>query len=121
MFERNQRKFIRVTYQCSLTLWEKGGFSTIMANTVNIGVGGILVNLDRGLMVGAKVDIKMDFPNKTVLECCGRVQRCKEYTEQEDISKNFFSVAIVFEDLNESQKLLIKTQVDKFLSQQNIF
>lgn len=91
-----------------------------MAKTVNISAGGLLVNLDRGLMVGAKVDVKLDFSNSVALECCGQVARCKEYREEKDNAKVFYTVAVTFDDLNESQKALLKNQVDNILSQQNI-
>ena len=120
MFEKNQRRYVRATYQCFLTIWERGGFSTIMTKTVNISAGGFLVNLDRGIMVGSKVDVRLDLPGNISLECSGRAQRCKEYTDKENSSNVFYAVAVSLDDLNEAQKLLIQNQVNKILSQQNI-
>ncbi len=113
------RKFPRVTCKCSITLWEKNGFNTILTNTVNIGAGGILVNIDHGLMVGAKVDIRMEFVDNILFECSGRILRCRQFVNTPNDLKANFSVGITFKDLNEDQKKFIKELVEKISIQQN--
>jgi hypothetical protein len=117
----NNRKAPRITYPCSLTIWEYGGYNNIIGNTVNIGSGGLLVNMDQAIMIGAKVDVKIGFEEHKFFECSGRILRCRKYSQSLDYEKDFFSVAIVFDNLNESQQQTLKGMVETLLKQQNSF
>lgn len=116
MFDQDHRKFSRFSAKCSLTLWQGGGYGTIMTNTVNIGEGGILVNLDYGLMIGAKVEIRMNLSNGMSFESNGHISRCTQFRKSADNAHEFFAVAIEFEGLNEQQKTTIKTIIKDFLN-----
>jgi len=64
MFDENRRKYPRVNYPCQLTIWlTDGSNETIMANTTNIGIGGLCVHLHQEIVVGTKLDIQLTFAN----------------------------------------------------------
>jgi hypothetical protein len=111
---QNKRKFPRAQYPCSLTLWQGSSFGTISSNTANIGAGGMLIHLDQGLMIGAKVEIEINFEKNKTFQCTGLVLRCQQNREFED-QKSQFSVAIVFEGLEESKVAYLKEIVEQLL------
>ena len=114
--DQNKRKFPRVQYPCSLTIWQKKGFDTIMANTLNLGAGGLLVQLDQSLMIGAKVEIKIDFSKEESLHCMGLVLRCQENREDRQGDNFKYNTAIIFEGLDEEKVAHLKRVVDKILT-----
>ncbi len=64
MFDSNRRKYPRANYPCQLTMWLANGTNeTILANTSNIGLGGLCVHLNQGIDLGTKVDIQLNFTN----------------------------------------------------------
>ncbi len=111
MFDANKRRFPRANYPCSLTIWQEGGLDTLLANTANIGAGGLSVHLDQRLEIGLKVDIRVDFSKTETFQCCGRVLRCQE--NQPSGSPKFYAVAIVFEGLDEEKVFYLKKQVER--------
>jgi hypothetical protein len=115
MADQHNRKFPRANYPCFLTLWQGNDFGTIMANTANIGAGGLLVYLSQGLMVGAKVEIKIDFTQDESLRCSGLVLRCQKNKEGDEETKSPYSVAIVFEGLDEGKAVFLKEIIEKLL------
>ncbi len=119
MEQTNNRKGPRITYPCSLTIWEAGGYNNIIGYTVNIGSGGLLVNMDQGIMIGAKVDVKVGFEEHRFFECSGSVLRCRKYSKSLDNEKDFFSVAITFENLNDKQQAVLNEMIEKLLKQQS--
>ena len=55
----NKRKFARVNYPCSITVWRDEGYTdVIMANTANISAGGICVYLNQILPIEIKIEDK---------------------------------------------------------------
>lgn len=117
--DENKRKTARISYACYITIWEPGGYNTFVANAVNIGGGGVLVTMDQGIMIGAKVDLKIEFSEVSSFECIGRVLRCKKYGKSQDSDKDFFTVAIVFENLNQEQEKFIKNMIEEILKLEN--
>ena len=115
MSEHQSRKFPRANYPCSLTLWQGHNFGTIMANTANIGAGGLLVHLSEGLMIGAKIEIKIDFEKQESFRCVGLVLRCQKNREDPDEYRSPYSVAIVFDGLEESKQVFLQELVNKLL------
>jgi hypothetical protein len=116
--DQNKRKFPRATYPCSLTLWRGGDFETIMATTSNIGAGGLLIHMDHSFMIGAKVEIKIDFSNEE-FHCNGLVLRCQPNRENVDEQSGMYSVAIVFEGLDEQKAAYLRNLVDKLFERES--
>ena len=111
MTDFNKRKFPRAYYPCYLTLWLENKFDTIFTRTVNISAGGVLVSLDQGLQVGVKTDVRIEFAENISFDCCGRILRCME----EEGKKIKYSVAVVFEGLDEDKVSRLKEHIDRLL------
>ena len=111
----NKRKFPRARYQCSLTILKGNLFNTITVNTANLGAGGFLVHLDQGMMIGAKVEIKINFSETQFFECNGLVVRCHENRIDPEENTGPFSVAIAFEGLDEKKVSYLKETIEKLL------
>jgi len=118
MAELNKREFPRANYPCSLTLWQGNSFATIMTKTANIGAGGLLVYLNQSLMIGAKVEVRIEFSKEESLECNGIVIRCHENFKDSENSNGSYSVAIIFEGLEESKVVYLKEVVEKILTRE---
>jgi hypothetical protein len=112
----NKRKFPRAKYPCALTIWQGKSFETIMTKTINVGAGGLLIELDQGMMIGAKAEIKIDFSNEESFRCTGLVLRCQQNRDNEDKTRETYSIAIVFEGLDERKVSYLKGLVDKLLT-----
>lgn len=120
MLNVNKRRFPRVNYPCFLTIWQKNGRDTLLAHTVNIGVGGLLVYLDQPLGIGLKVDIKVNFPHVESFHCGGKILRCQQQQQQQTPGlQRIYNVAIVFEGLDEEKVSFLKKQVEKLLILEN--
>lgn len=120
MPDQSNRKFPRANYPCSLTLWLGNDFGTIMANTANIGAGGLLVHLSQSLMIGAKVEIKIDFANDESFRCTGLVLRCQKNKEEDEEYRSPYSVAIVFDGLDENKLRTLQSIVEKLLTSEGL-
>lgn len=90
-----------------------------MTNTANIGAGGLLIFLNQSFMIGAKVEIRIEFSEKESFHCNGLVLRCQQVKEDPDEQKGEFSVAIVFEGLDEPKVAYLKNLVDKLLDNES--
>ena len=97
MFDSNRRKYPRADYPCQLTMWLGNGHNeTILANTTNIGAGGLCVHLNQEIDVGTKVDVQLNLKNSTTpFKCSGMVVRCFKEKDR------FFNIGIQFDPLNE--------------------
>jgi hypothetical protein len=118
MSNENKRKFPRADYPCYLTLWQGNGYETIMAQTSNIGAGGILLHLNRSFMIGSKIEVKIDFTDQITFQCSGLVLRCQQNREDSDERKGLYSVAIIFEGLDEAKTAHLKELVDNLINSQ---
>jgi len=97
MFDSNRRKYPRANYPCQLTVWlVDGSNETILANTSNIGTGGLSVHLNQGITVGTRVDIQLNFTApSTPFKCKGTVVRSHKENEK------FYNIGIQFDPLDE--------------------
>ena len=77
MTKDSKRKFPRVNYPCSITVWRQDGSSeVVMANTANISCGGICVFFNEALALETILDIRIDnFFEGNPLKCRGKVVR----------------------------------------------
>jgi hypothetical protein len=98
-----------------LTLWQNGSFETIMTHTSNLGAGGVLIFIDRSFMIGAKVEVRIDFSTDQVFECNGMVLRCQHNREDFGEQKGIYSVAIAFEGLDEPKVVYLKELIEKLI------
>jgi len=114
MFDANKRKYPRANYPCQLTMWlANGSDETILANTSNIGQGGVCVHLNQGVDVGTKVDVQLNFAeSSTPLRCKGVVVRSLRENEK------FYNVGIQFEPLDELKSAFLNAQVNELIAQE---
>ena len=112
MGDVNRRKYHRANYPCQLTMWMSDGSNeTILANTSNVGIGGLCVHLNQGIAVGTKADIILSFSTPpTPFSCQGVVVRSRKESEQ------FYNIGIKFADLSDSKKAFLDAKVLELLS-----
>ena len=91
----------------------ENNFGTILANTANIGAGGLLVHLNQKLAIEVKVEVRIEFSKAEIFQCFGRVLRCHE--DQSSGEKTFYAIAIAFEGLDEAKIAYLKGRIDKLL------
>ncbi len=77
------------------------------------------MQLDQSLMIGAKVEIRIDFSRNDSFECNGIVLRCQERPQNPDDPRRSYSVALAFEGLEEFKVAYLKGLVDRLLTQEN--
>jgi len=111
MFDSNKRKYPRANYPCQLTIWLANGLNeTMLANTANVGLGGLCVHLNQAVDIGIKVDIQLNFTNTTTpFRCSGKVVRC----EQEN--PEFYNIGIQFEPLSELKHAFLDGKISEIL------
>ena len=111
MFGANRRKYPRANYPCHLTLWLADGRNeTMLANTSNLGLGGLCVCLNQGLSVGTKLDIQLQFTDTTTpFRCRGVVVRCVQESER------FYNIGIQFEPLSELKHDFLDRKISEII------
>ena len=112
MFDSNRRKFPRANYPCQLTIWlTNGSNETILANTSNIGLGGLCVHLNRALFdVGTKVDIQINFSGTTTpFKCHGTVVRSMRESDK------YYNTGIEFEPLSELKYSFLDGKISEII------
>ena len=115
MTDSDRRKFPRANYPCQLTMWlVDGSNETILANTSNIGVGGICVHLNQGIAVGTKVDVTLSFRlSRIPFKSSGVVVRSRKESEK------FYNIGIKFENLSNSNQAFLEKKVSEFIDLEN--
>ncbi len=111
MFDSNRRKYPRANYPCQITLWLMDGSNeTILANTSNIGAGGLCVHLNLSIELGTRADIQLQF-NKpsTPFKCSGVVVRSRPESDK------YFNIGIQFEPLTELKLAFIEGKVSELI------
>lgn len=111
MFDSNRRKYPRANYPCFLTIWHDDGFTdTTLANTCNIGVGGLAVKLDHDLPAHSKVGMQINFTVPTTLfKCAGIVLRSNKEAER------IYHIAIQFDPMDEVKHAFLEAKVAELL------
>lgn len=109
------RKFLRVNYPCSITVWRQDGASdVVMANTANISAGGICVYLNEALIVGVLLEIKIDnFFEGRALKCQGRVVRCQPDKTHKSGHQKYFEIGIEFLEMETDQCVYLAGFVER--------
>ena len=112
MFDENRRKYPRVNYPCQLTIWLVNGQNeTILANTANVGMGGLCVYLNQAVDIGTKVDIQLSFVNCTTpFRCSGQVVRSIQESER------FYNTGIQFEPLSELKQSFLSGKIAEIIA-----
>jgi hypothetical protein len=82
----------------------------MLANTSNVGLGGLCVHLNHDVEVGAKVDIQLNFPNTTTpFKCRGVVVRSRQDSER------FYNIGIQFEPLSELKHAFLDGKISEII------
>lgn len=112
-----KRKYPRVNYPCSITVWREDGSSeVVIANTANISGGGICVFFNEALAVETRLEIKIDnFFEGNPFKCRGKVIRCKADAANSTGRQKFFELGIEFFDMDEAQRKYLLGFVDRLL------
>jgi hypothetical protein len=93
-----------------LTIWlAQGHNETILANTSNIGIGGLYVLLNQEIEEGTKVDIQLNFTDTAPFRCQGVVLRSRRENEK------IYNISIQFEPLNETKLAFIEKKISEIL------
>jgi len=111
MFDTNRRKYPRANYPCQLTVWlADGSNETILANTSDIGLGGLCVHLNQWVDVGTKVDMQLQFTNTTTpFRCRGVVVRSRQESER------FYNIGIQFEPLSAFKHAFLDERISEII------
>ncbi len=111
LFNQNRRRFPRIKYGCQLTVWRTDGSSDVfLCSTLNIGVGGVCVILNKALLVGSVVDMRIDFTNPSIpFKCRGIIVRCMIETHAR------VEVGIEFEGLDEVKKSFLEGKISELI------
>ena len=110
MFDSNRRKYPRANYPCHLTLWLiDGNNETILANTSNIGVGGLAVNLNKGIDPGTRADVQLYFTPTTPFKCSGVIVRSIRESDK------YFNIGIQFDPLTELKHAFLEGKVSELI------
>lgn len=112
-----KRKFPRVNYPCSITVWREDGSSeVVMANTANISGGGVCVFFNESLALETRLEIKIDnFFEGNPFKCRGKVVRCKVDDSSAATRQKFFEIGIEFFDMDDAQRQYLLGFVDRLL------
>jgi hypothetical protein len=92
-------------------MWMANGSNeTILANTSNIGIGGLCVHLNQGVDLGTKVDVQLSFTHSsTPLKCHGLVVRSIKENEK------FYNIGIQFEPLSELKAAFLDGKIAELI------
>lgn len=117
MTKDSKRKFPRVNYPCSITVWRQDGSSeVVMANTANISGGGICVFFNEALALETLLDIRIDnFFEGNPLKCRGKVVRCKADTSTVSSRQKFYEVGIEFLEMDDNQRQYLLGFVERLM------
>ena len=113
-----KRKFPRVNYPCSITVWRQDGTSdVVMANTANISVGGICVYLSEALMLESLLEIKIEnFFEGSPLRCKGKVLRCQPDRANKSGYQKYFEIGIEFIEMKQDQRDYLAGFVERLMA-----
>jgi hypothetical protein len=82
-----------------------------LANTSNVGSGGLSVHLNQEISTGARIDIQLHFKNTTTpFKCRGVVMRCGQELD------NFYNTGIQFEPLDELKQAFLEGKVAEIIA-----
>ena len=112
-----KRKYPRVNYPCAITVWKQDGASeVVMANTANIGGGGMCVYLNETLSTGTVLDIKIEnFFEAKPLKCRGKVVRCRADSSATNGRQKFYEVGVEFIGMDDDQRAYLLGFVQRLM------
>lgn len=108
----NQRQFPRIELECDIAIKDqrKGLLHT---RTQNLGLGGLCVILDQEIEKLSKIWMRLSLAQpEAYLECEGRVVWMVKTTDV-TTGKTTYDTGIQFLNLNEDQKGLIRSLIDR--------
>lgn len=115
--KESKRKYPRVNYPCSITVWREDGSSeVVMANTANISGGGICVFLNEALAIETPLEIRIDnFFEGNPLKCRGKVVRCRTDVSSINSRQKFFEIGVEFFDMEDAQRQYLLGFVERLM------
>jgi hypothetical protein len=120
--DRERRKYKRTEkpYMARLRIkqYEGLGISSSEWDTVvlkDLSAGGVLFNYNKNLGIGSLLDLKIDVSTAIpTIKCAGRVTRIEQSQPH-----SILRIATEFTGIDEHEKKIINTNVEKVLEQQN--
>lgn len=108
----NKRKFPRLSIHCEITVLPDGKNPPIIAQTENLGRGGVCVLLDRELERFSECLLKLDLGSKyPKVECGGKVVWIIPTLNPE--GKGRYDIGIEFKDLDQASSDAIAKVMDQ--------
>lgn len=114
----DKRKFLRVNYPCSITVWRQDGSAdVVMANTANISVGGICVYFNETLILGSLLEIKIDnFFEGRPLRCHGKVVRSQPDKTHKNNHQKYYEIGIEFSEMEQDQRAYLAVFIERLMA-----
>ncbi|MFC1666676.1 PilZ domain-containing protein [Candidatus Omnitrophota bacterium] len=112
----NRRKFPRVGYPCKITVRRKDCQDSLLAQTENIGIGGICVLIPKDLGIFAPVETRLDLQDGyPVVECDGTIVWI---VPKKTAKKNgIYDTGIEFTNLQRKDSVRINTIVERLVKE----
>jgi c-di-GMP-binding flagellar brake protein YcgR len=90
----DHRRFPRVAFPCKITIFKKGAKEKISANTENLGIGGVCVELEEALDRFSFVDLAIFLENgNPAVQCEARVVWVVKSKEHFDTGIEFVNIS----------------------------
>ena len=113
----SKRQYPRVNYPCAITVWRQDGSEeVVMANTANLGGGGMCVYFNEALAVGTILEIKIEnFFEGGALKCRGKVLRCRADVSTTISRQKFYELGIEFLEIDDAQRYYLVGFVERLM------
>ena len=110
----NKRKFPRLNIHCEINIHSDSQKNPILANTENLGIGGVCVILDKALERFSKCRLRLDLNEKEV-DCEAKVVWIVPTREVKSTKKRF-DTGLEFVGLEPEQLTLLRSYIQKSVS-----
>ncbi len=113
---REKRRFVRAYVDCKINI-QTPSLQTIMANTENIGAGGIKVIIKEKFVPGSLIDLEI-FIEKEKILCKAEIIYSTKSLEAENTKPEdppLFETGMSFSGIEEKDKQLINNFVNKII------
>jgi len=112
----DRRKFPRADFSCRINIFYSQ--ETMEGRVKNIGVGGVLMTLDRELMRDIPMKLELFIEPKVTVRCSGHVVWVLQRPDSADPTRPLFDTGIQFDDISETDRGQLKELVDRINAQQ---
>ncbi len=113
-FDPNRRRFPRAEFPCQITVWPvSNDTQVLMAQTTNIGAGGVCVHINQRLSIGTQVQLRVDFSDTSIpFKCKGTIVRSIER------ANNVTELGIEFDGLDEVKQSFLMGKVSELMDKE---